>query len=428
MKNLKLLLLAGLCLALCVGIANAGGINIDEDFNDGTPFQNLGRNYANTYVPTSATVKGINICESQYTIWVGTPTATTPATETILTYNPSSANTQGAIYALGTGAGKAWKLSAGQKLLFGQAGKLAGDQESGDGPVGGYNFDGTTTTNMNMLAGGEISCGGGGIEIAQSAVSFHTSSTLGNVGADLGSIKFYFGDNTTSVTHDGTTGAVTNDGIPSTHTLVYQFLSKGDGTVDVKKIKDGGTSATISTITADRWAMITTVWAASTNNGTAAAGDTSQKWGTIPKKYYTGNRGGAWTQSGSADGHLYPNGKGWPTGTRLTSSTLGASVYSFINTNPLGTTSTAAMLVDSPWNYDVTKVSGAKAKLRTWKIQAGPSNALYVDDLYLENDIRNSTLDSGTKQNADYRLHAFDNPFAVSPAGVPVELSVFTLR
>lgn len=417
MKNLKLLLIAAMILAIGSGIAGAAAIDIDEDFNDGVPFENLKRNYADTYIATSATIKGINVYDQGFV-------SAGPATATILAYNPSSANWAGSIKQLGTTSqGKAWKLNATQRLLWGKAGALSGTQESGDGPVGGYLTDGTTTTNMDSGAGNELQGVGTGIVVAQAAVAFDTTATLQAAGTSLGSLKLYFGNIATSVTHDAS-GKVTEDGIPATHTLVYNFLSNGAGVVQVKKVCDGasGSSTTIGTIAGDTWSMITTVI-----DGQPADTDAGQKWGTMPKLYYTGNNGsGSWKISGSADGRLYPNGKGWPTGTRLTSSTLGLAVYSFVNANPAGTTVTTAV-VDSPWLPNGPKVDAGQGKVRTWKIEAGSGNAMYVDDIYLESDIRTGTMDSGLKQNADYRLHAFVSK-ATGLAGVPVELSVFTLR
>lgn len=391
MKILRVFLLSILCLVLALGMANAT-INLDETFDDGAPFTDLNFAYGNAN-PTSATVKGMNIYRDA-------DASTTGA----LAFNFTSPNAMGSLVNLGTGDGKAWKLSPNERIFFGQSGVA------------------------HVPSGiGEIGNNGDGISVSQIAVSFEPATANKPEGTNVGSISYYFG---------GTTA--------STHTLVYNLVCGTSGSINVASVRDGVAGPTVGSLEGNKWALITTVWCSKQSDT-----DNSQYWSTIPKTAYGSNEVGheGWLYNkaphpnapvgqpagtsweGSADGRLYPNGKGWPFGTRLTSSTLGTTIYTFVGTNPVGvgTTSTAAMVVDNPWVLNgIFAANGGK--IRTWRIQAGPADAMYIDDLYLEGAYaRDRTPTDPFNQAADYRLHAFNKPYD-TPGGLPVELSTFELR
>lgn len=413
MKNLKLLFLVGLCLVLGMGAASAY-IDIDETFDSGTPWVDRGWAYG-VDDPGSATIKGISIFRNGSAGMVSTAT---------LGYNMTSGNQQGSVVSLGTGNGKAWKMTAGQKLFFGQSG-------NGSIPSGG----------------GYIGHDGPDICVAQVGLGYHANQISGSSTSTLiGSVSYLFGNTARTTT---------------TFSLTYELWPNAAGTgAFIREIRSNGTSRTLGTVTPDKFSMLTTVWSDGPDD----------KWGTIPKTMYGNVRPAPkkptyptpqygwqlYANNGSGDGFLYPQGKGWANGSALTSSSAGVNqgtcVYSFLDTKPAsyGTTSSQPKLIDAPWiiptvfygpgttNPSTTETT----KLRTWKIAAGPTSAtLYVDDLYLETEIRGASPTAAEAKAADYRVHEFDqskryrplataspNPQYNTVAGLPVELSVFDLR
>lgn len=417
MKNLKLLFFVGLCLVLGMGIASAN-IDIDETFDDGTPFTDLGWAYG-VDDPGSATIKGISIFRNTNALNTEVATAT-------LAYNMTSGNQQGSLVNLGTGNGKAWKLTAGQKVFWGQSGN--GSIPSGGGVIADYSTD---------------------IKVAQLGIGYHVNQIPGSSTSTLiGSVSYLFGNTAVSTT---------------TFSLKYELWPNTAGSgAFVREIRSDGTSRTLGTVAPNKFSMLTTVW--------AAGADT--KWGTIPKtgygntlpppKYpgYPATKYGwqVYANQGSGDGYLYPQGKGWVNGAALTSSSAGVAqgmaVYSFLDTKPAsyGTTSSQPKLVDNPWVipsvfYGTTLSSTETTRLRTWKIAAGNTSAtLYVDDIYMEASIRGASPTAAEAKAGDYRIHEFDqtkrykkslgsptlalspNTQYVGPTGLPVELSIFELR
>lgn len=407
MKNLKFLFLVGLVLVLCLGAANAT-IVIDETFDDGTPWTNLNWVYG-VDNPTSAGVKGINVYRNGR--------ATMPSTAT-LSFNMTSGNQQGALINLGTGTGKAWRLTQGQKLFFGQSGGMApvAHIESGGGIIN------TEKDNLTVAQIG-VAC--------DPAVMSLPGGTL------VGQIRYMFGDTTT-------------------YTLTYNLLvnttSNGLSVNEHRATRDfgGALARTLGVIPSNKFSMLTTVW-----NGKMSATDNNAFWGTLPKKYYTGNPAapGIGPLIGSADGNLYPDGKGWAHKQRLTSATgatTGTLVYSFLDKKPV-TASTETVTLDGGWR--ILQPGSVANFLKTWKISVPdtPGATIVVDDLYYENTVRSITMTDAQQKAADYRIHEFDqtkryrpdpadpnpanrtmflpnaNPQYVT-AGLPVELSVFEIR
>lgn len=403
MKNLKFLFLVGLALVLCLGAANAT-IVIDETFDDGTPWTNLNWAYG-VDNPTSAGVKGISIYRNG--------SADMPATAT-LAFNMTSGNQQGALVTLGTGTGKAWRLTQGQKLFFGQSGgqTTIAHIESGGGII-------NTQKDNNTVAQIGVAC--------DPAVMSLPGGTL------VGQIRYMFGNTTT-------------------YTLTYNLRvnTTGNGLMveEYRATRNfGGTKARdLGVIPSNKFSMLTTVW-----NGKMSDTDPNAFWGTISKKYYTGNL--AISTVGSADGNLYPNGKGWAHSQKLTSATgatTGTLVYSFLDKKPV-TASTSTVTLDGGWRI---LLKGDQANfLKTWKISVEntPGATLVVDDLYYENTVRSINMTEAQQKAADYRIHEFDQTKRYKPdpadpdqtnrtmflqnanpqyvtAGFPVELSVFEIR
>lgn len=398
MKRFKILVLLGLALVPWLGAAQ-GTIVIDETFDDGTPWTDLHWVYWGPWdLPTSAAVKGINVVRSGYADMPGTAT---------LNFNMTSGNQQGVLITLGAGPGRAWRLTWGQKLFWGQSGMA--HVESGGGIINS-NKDSTTVAQIG------IAC--------DPAVLSLPNNTL------VGQVRYIFG----SVT---------------TYTLTYNLRvnTASDGLVveEYRAIADyGGTKARdLGVIPSNKFSMLTTVW-----NGKNSSTDGYTYWGTIPKKYYTGND--AIPTVGSADGKLYPVGKGWQHGQRLsgaTGDTTGTLVYSFLDKKPVSASSTT---VDLDGGWRILELGNTANWLRTWKISVPdtPGAMILVDDIYMENTMRSINMTNREHQVADYRLHEFDqtkryiydpadpdphNPtmFLLHPnpqyvtAGFPVELSAF---
>jgi hypothetical protein len=358
--------------------------------------------------PTSAAVKGISIFRNG--------SQGDPATAT-LAYNMTSGNKQGALVNLGT-SGKAWRLTANQKVFFGQSGQA-----------------------HVASGGGVIASDGDNITIAQLGVACDPAVLSLSTNTLVGQVAYLFGEPT------GTT-----------YTLTYNFRVNAAGTgltvteFHATRNTGGALFQTLGDIPADKFSMLTTVWC-----GKQSDTDPNQRWGTIPKTGYgsmtPGHEGWKYnttpkfptagiSNEGSADGCLYPVGKGWLNGQKLTSSTLGTAVYSFLEKKPAGTTTGTVPLTDNPW-----VIAGKYAKtandVLTWKISV-PNTAgatLVIDDVYFENTIRNYTSTAAEFKAADYRLHEFDQSKRYRPngstlyanpqylvAGLPVELSIFELR
>lgn len=399
MKNLKFLFLVGLVLVLCLGAANAT-IVIDETFDDGTPWTDLGWAYG-VDNPTSAGFKGISIYRNG--------SADMPATAT-LAFGMTPDNQQGAVVNLGAGTGKAWRLTQGQKLFFGQSG--AAHVESGGGII-------NTQKDNNTVAQIGVAC--------DPAVMALPGGTL------VGQIRYMFGNTTTyTLTYNLRVNTTSNGLAVEEHRATRNF--------------GGALARTVGVIPSNKFSMLTTVW-----NGKNNATDPNSFWGTISKKYYTGNL--AISTVGSADGNLYPNGKGWAHSQRLcstTGATTGTLVYSFLDKKPV-TASTNTVTLDGGWR--ILEMGASANFLRTWKIsvQDTPGATIVVDDLYYENTVRSLNMVDPQQKAADYRLHEFDqtkryrpdpadpnqanrtmflpnaNPQYVT-AGFPVELSVFEIR
>ena len=292
----------------------------------------------------------------------------------VLQYNATSAFTQGSLFTIDAAHNaRCWKLDAGQQLFWGQSG-WAG-QPSG-------------LSNLSVW--------GGGIEAAQVAVAVEPATALKAAGTNVGSISYFFGDT------------------KSTHTLDYNLVTDGSGNVDVIPVRAGVTGASIGSFQGDKWALITTVWADKDSAADQTGNTDQQYWDTNPDP---------------------TKAIGWPRGTRLNDAAHGTCIYSFMNANPLGTVATPAFDVDSPWTLAHPAASDENGgKIRTWRIQAASSDALYVDDLYLEAGIRSGNGNSGTGGNYDgkepvgnLRMHPFNKTYPVL-GGVPVELSVFEVR
>jgi len=379
MKGLKLLLLVGLCFLFGLTVASAGNIDVDETFTDGTPFTDLNN------ATTSATiaVKGINpyTTPGGWADWGLDPGK--------LEYNPTSALTQGSLFALGDGPGMCWKLDPGQQLFWGQAGNNCGGEESGLGTVAQY---------------------GAAIEVSQVALAVNPSSADKTVGTPLGSIRYYFGSGTIGLFGDPSQPTGT------THTLAYNLVAGGGGVVDIMEIRDGGMGEKVGTFPGDTWTQITTVFGG------------SEAWDLAP-----------WATQGAGTGFFLTNTpKGWPNNTLLTSSILTitveplttttlTSVYTFVDANPLGNATTPAWLVDNPWT--IATIPATNSKIRTVRYAAGPADELYIDNLYIEDDMRNGALPASVAQKiTNMRSHKFAGEYYPVPAGVPVELSVFTVK
>lgn len=403
MKNLKFLFLVGLVLVLCLGAANAT-IVIDETFDDGTPWTNLNWVYG-VDNPTSAGVKGISVFRYND----GTYQADMPVTAT-LAYNMTSGNQQGALVTLGAGTGKAWRLTQGQKIFWGQSG--AAHVESGGGII---------NTNKDNIT------------VAQIGVACDPAVMSLPGGTLVGQIRYMFGNTTTYTL---------------TYNLRVNTTSNGLAVQEHRATRDfgGALARTLGVIPSNKFSMLTTVW-----NGKMSDKDPNAFWGTISKKYYTGNL--AVSTVGSADGNLYPYGKGWAHSQKLTSATgatTGTLVYSFLDKKPV-TASTSTVTLDGGWR--ILQKGDQANFLKTWKISV-PNTAgatIVVDDLYYENTVRSINMTDPQQKAADYRIHEFDqtkryrpdpadpnqanrtmflpnaNPQYVT-AGFPVELSVFEIR
>lgn len=399
MKNLKFLFLVGLVLVLCLGAANAT-IVIDETFDDGTPWTNLNWAYG-VDKPTSAGVKGISVFRDGG--------ADMPATAT-LTFNATSSNLQGAIVNLGTGTGKAWRLNQNQKIFWGQSG--AAHVESGNGII---------NTNRDNIT------------VAQIGVACDPAVMALPGGTLVGQIRYMFGNATTYTL---------------TYNLRVNTTSNGLAVEEHRATRDfgGALARTVGVIPSNKFSMLTTVW-----NGKMNDTDPNSFWGTIKKKYYTGNL--AVSTVGSADGNLYPDGKGWAHSQKLTSATgatTGTLVYSFLDKKPV-TASTTTVTLDGGWR--ILEKGDPANFLRTWKISVADvaGATLVVDDLYYENTVRSLNMTDPQQKAADYRIHEFDQTKRYKPdpddpdptnrtmfvlnenpqyvtAGFPVELSVFEIR
>jgi len=410
MKNLKFLFLVGLVLVLCLGAANAT-IVIDETFDDGTPWTDLGWAFNNANgSPTSASVKGISVFRYND----GTYQADMPVTAT-LAYNMTSGNQQGALVTLGAGTGKAWRLTQGQKIFWGQSG--AAHVESGGGII---------NTNKDNIT------------VAQIGVACDPAVMSLPGGTLVGQIRYMFGNTTTyTLTYNLRVNTTSNGLAVQEHRATRNF--------------GGALARTVGVIPSNKFSMLTTVW-----NGKMSDTDANAFWGTNPKKYYTGNSAapGIGPLIGSADGNLYPDGKGWAPKQKLTSATgatTGTLVYSFLDKKPV-TASTSTVTLDGGWR--ILQKGDQANFLRTWKIsvQDTPGATLVVDDIYYESNVRAADMQTDAyRRGADYRIHEFDqtkryrpdpadpnqanrtmflpnaNPQYVT-AGFPVELSVFEIR
>ena len=356
MRNFGILFLSWLALMLWLGTAR-GTIVIDETFDDGTPWTDLGWMFG-VDNPTSAGVKGINVYRSSY--------ADMPATAT-LAFSAATGNQQGELVSPGNFSSKAWKLAQGQKLFWGRSGM--DHVESGDGLI---NSEKSNTT------------------IAQIGIAYYPAVLALPNNTVVGQIRYMFGS-------------------ASTYTLTYNLrvntTSNGLAVEEYRATSnfDGTKTRNLGVIPPNKFSMLTTVW-----TSIKSATDPHGFWGTIPKKYLTGSL--AVSTVGSADGNLYPYGKGWQHGQRLCSTigdTTETLVYSFLDKKPV-TASTETADLDGGWR--ILDIGNTANWLRTWKISVPdtPGAMILVDDIYMENTVRSLSMNDLQNKAADYRLHEFD--------------------